>query len=305
MKRLAIFDQLLRPAIYISTTLLGILALIYPFLFPAITQSTSPGKARSAEMPIMLTALVGLALLVLLYEVQGDKLNTRMIALLGILIAINSTLRFIEVGIPGPGGFSPIFFLIILTGYLFGGSFGFLMGSLTLFVSALMTGGIGPWLPSQMFAAGWVGMSAALLPPLINWLGRFHKYSNEKWERRIELGILMVFGFLWGLLYGVIMNLWSWPYFSGPADQFWTAGIGTVEIIQRYLSYYLLTSLVWDIARGIGTVLILLAFGIPVLRALRRFHSRFSFQYSSTQDNILTQETLSQENSSIPTRGQI
>ena len=37
------------------------------------------------------------------------------------------------------------------------------MGALTLFTSAIITGGVGPWLPGQMFVAGWVGMSVRLL----------------------------------------------------------------------------------------------------------------------------------------------
>jgi energy-coupling factor transport system substrate-specific component len=34
---------------------------------------------------------------------------------LGVLVALNAVLRFIEVAIPGPGGFTPIFFLILTT----------------------------------------------------------------------------------------------------------------------------------------------------------------------------------------------
>ena len=49
---------------------------------------------------------------------------------------------------------------LILGGYVFGARFGFLFGAFALLVSALITGGVGPWLPYQMFAAGWMGLSA-------------------------------------------------------------------------------------------------------------------------------------------------
>jgi energy-coupling factor transport system substrate-specific component len=51
--------------------------------------------------------------LVLLYEAQGRTIDTRLIVFLGILVAFNSALRFIEVAIPGPGVFQPDLFLII------------------------------------------------------------------------------------------------------------------------------------------------------------------------------------------------
>ena len=65
------------------------------------------------------------------------------------LVAVNATLRFLEVALPGPGGFSPIFPLIVLAGYVFGGRFGFLMGALTLLVSAIVTGASGPGCPTR------------------------------------------------------------------------------------------------------------------------------------------------------------
>jgi len=294
----------LRPSIYAAATVLGLLSLVYPFLLPAVTDGSSAGQARAAEMPLLMTVMLGLCLLVLIYEVQGQSMNTKLVALLGVLVAINAAVRFIEVGIPGPGGFSPIFFLIILTGYLFGGRFGFLMGALTIFVSSLITGGIGPWLPSQMLAAGWVGMSAALLPPLVSRVRSIKAHPSPRWEQGVEIGILVVFGFLWGILYGVIMNLWSWPYFSGPADQFWTQGIGVYETLQRYFSYYLLTSLIWDLGRGIGSALLLVAFGLPALRALRRFQRRFSFtQQPSYEESDLLKKDRAAEDASLPLRG--
>ncbi|MCJ7660877.1 MAG: ECF transporter S component [Anaerolineales bacterium] len=265
------FSKILSILIYSLSTALGFIALVYPFFFPAMVENIPMGLARMGEMPLMLTVLLGLCLVVLLYEAQGQTINTKIIALLGVLVAINAALRFIEVAIPGPGGFSPIFFLIILTGYIFGGKFGFLIGSLTIFVSALVTGGVGPWLPSQMFAAGWAGMSASLCRPLVRGL----RLKNK----RGEIIILAIFGALWGILYGFIMNLWAWPFIAGPAEQYWAPGTGFAETLNRYLAYYVVTSLGWDILRAVGNAVLILGFGSPTLRALRRFQRRFDFDY--------------------------
>ena len=47
---------------------------------------------------------------------------------------------------------------------MLGPGFGFVLGSVTMFASALLTGGVGPWMPFQMLAMGWVSMGAGLLP---------------------------------------------------------------------------------------------------------------------------------------------
>ena len=251
----------------------GLVMLLYPFLQPVLAHDQPPDLARSAEMPLMISVLVGLCLLVLILETQSRTANTRLIALLGVLVAINAALRFLEVGIPGPGGFTPIFVLIILTGYVFGASFGFLMGALTMLVSALITGGVGPWLPGQMLAAGWVGLSAPLMRRMVvqlNWTGKPQ-----------EIYLLTIFSVLWGFAYGAIMNLWTWPFIIGPAGQTWMPGIGLGEVLRRYLAYYLITSFVWDLMGAAGNAILFLVFGRPILRALQRFHHRFSFRYTS------------------------
>jgi energy-coupling factor transport system substrate-specific component len=265
--------------IYLAATLSGASVLVYPFFLPNRVQSIGFGSIWSGQMPMMMAFLLGLCLLVLLFEAQGPMVNTKLIALLGILVAINSALRFIETAIPGPGGFTPIFFLIIMVGYIFGGRVGFLMGSLTLLVSALVTGGVGPWLPAQMFTAGWVGMSTPVLHPLIRAcqvrLGKGPKHLGT-----VELVILAGFGLLWGFLYGAIMNLWQWPFILGPQNQSFSTGLGFSAIVQHYLAFYLVTSLAWDAIAAVGNITLILAFGAPVLRALRRFKRRFEFTYS-------------------------
>lgn len=259
-------------AVYGLTSLLGIVAFLYPFWLPAVQQTHQAGMAHAQDAPLLLSVLVGLCFAVLLLEVQSEAMSAKTVALLGVLVAMNSVLRFADVALPGPGGFSPIFLLIGVGGYVFGARMGFLLGALTLFVSALITGGVGPWLPYQMLTAGWMGMAAPLLRPLARaggWAGRWG-----------EVALLAAFSGLWGLLYGVVMNLWFWPFVAGSADLYWTPGIGVSEIVRRYAAFYVATSLVWDAVRLAGNVALMLAFGGPLLRLLRRFAQRFTFVYN-------------------------
>lgn len=257
--------------IYGLGTAVGILALVYPFFLPGLPENGAVGQVRQGEMPLMLTVLLALCVAILLFEVQSQAVDAKIIALVGMLVAVNSALRFLEIAIPGPGGFSPIFFLIILTGYVYGGRIGFLMGAITLLVSAFVTGGVGPWLPGQMFTAGWVGMSAGLCSRLAT------KFKLDRGRR--EVALLTTFGAAWGVLYGVVINLWSWPFFSGPAEQYWSPGTGLAGTVGRYASYYLVTSLVWDLGRALGNALLLILFGAATIRVMRRFKQRFLFQY--------------------------
>lgn len=280
-------SRLLSIAIYLVAGASGLLALLYPFFQPAIQAGqAAPGQMRAGEMPVMMTLLLGLCVVVLLAEAQGQALSTRMVALLGVLVALNSALRFLETAIPGPGGFSPMFFLIILVGYVFGGRVGFLMGALTLLVSALVTGGVGPWLPGQMFTAGWVGMSTPLLRPLVRAVQRGQARARQRLSSNSkhsgltsEVLVLAAFGLGWGFLYGGLMNLWEWPFIAGPQNQSWAAGMGLLDALQRYAAYYLVTSLAWDLAGAAGNLVLMLTFGAPALRALKRFRQRFTFVY--------------------------
>jgi energy-coupling factor transport system substrate-specific component len=250
---------------YTLTSLVGAVAFLYPFWLPQVVQDGAGDMAHAGDSALMVTVLVGICFVVLLLEVQREAVGAKSIALLGVLVAINATLRFVEVAVPGPGGFSPIFLLIIFGGYVFGGGFGFLLGALTLLVSALVTGGVGPWLPYQMFTAGWIGLSAPLCRPLVRMMVR------------LEIWVLAVFAGYWGLLFGAIMNLWFWPFAVGPAQMHWEPGIGVWETVQRYLVFYVVTSLVWDLARAIGNFVLVAFAGAAILRVLRRFQMRFAF----------------------------
>ena len=160
------------------------------------------------------------------------------------------------------------------------------MGALTMLVSALVTGGVGPWLPGQMFTSGWVGMSAALLRPIIQPFA-----TKSGWKKAsgtsAEIILLAILGLVWGFLYGAIMNLWQWPFIAGAQGQSWAVGLGFSETLQRYVAYYLVTSLVWDAIAATGNVLLILAFGAAALKALRRFQKRFNFIYTPEDQAII------------------
>lgn len=257
--------RLLGFLVNIFVIVLGIASLLAPIIFPWARGS----EAQQSNLAIMVGLIVVLCVLIILFEAQTAILESKMIALLGVLIAINAGVRFLENAIPGPAGFSPTFFMIILIGYYFGGRVGFLFGALTMLVSGLLTGGIGPWLPGQLITAGWVGQSASILA----WITKKLKLKNK----RIEIILLAIFGALWGMLYGLIMNLWFWPFLAAAPGQNFSQSLSIIENFHRYSAYYITTSLIWDMTRAVGNVLLIVLLTNPVLNVLKRFHQRFSF----------------------------
>jgi len=247
----------------VLTGLTGMVAFLYPFLFPPAAQQSGGVQAHAQDAPLFLGLLLLLMLAFLLVSLTGEGMGSKDVAMLGVLAAASAVLRLL----PLPGGASALFFLPILAGYVYGPTFGFLAGSSALLVSALFSGGVGPWLPYQMFAAGWVGAFPGLLPRR----GR---------DDRLELVLLAFTGFFLGLFYGAVMNLWFWPFVYQPQmpGQYWHAGLGVAATLHRYFLFYLTTSLGWDVLRGLGNSMLLLFFGAPLLRLFRRYQRRFYFR---------------------------
>jgi energy-coupling factor transport system substrate-specific component len=249
--------------IYGLSGLIGLAAFVYPFFLPIVPMAATSSEVTPPSAPLLTMVLIILCLVVLLVEVQGQTVSAKVVAALGLLVAVTSILRFVETAVPGPAGFSPIFVPILLAGYVFGARFGFLMGTLSLLTSALITGGVGPWLPYQMFAAGWVGLTAGWLP--------------HPQRPAAVLTLLLLFGFVWGMAYGLILNLYFWPFIIGDPAMSWEVASGWRESLSRYFAFYLATSLYWDLTRAGGNVLLLLVVALPTIRALARFRDRFQF----------------------------
>jgi energy-coupling factor transport system substrate-specific component len=261
----------LQNATLVIVSIAGLLAFFLPFLISALPNEVDDVSSRTVEASLLLALIVGGSLIVTVGELvrgPGSGNLARSVALLGALVAIDATLRLV----PSFLGASPIFALIVLVGYVFGPRFGFVMGSLTLLLSAAITAGVGPWLPFQMLCAAWVGVVAGWLPKLTS--------------ARAELATAAALGALTGFAYGALMNLYSWP-FAAPGvttdvGLYWSPGLSLLESIQRYVKFYVATSLVHDATRAIATALLIVVAGAPVIRLLRRFHARAAWSTSQS-----------------------
>jgi energy-coupling factor transport system substrate-specific component len=250
---------------FVGLNLLGLAAYFSPFFAPGLGSTGSESFAHRTDGPLIFAAVAALCLVLVVADLTSGGLNSKSLAALGVLAALAALLRTITL----PAGANLYFFLVILGGYAFGARMGFLLGALSFFLSAVVTGGIGPWLPFQMFASAWMGISAGMLHSLNQRAGI---------GGRTEVGVVVAFGFLWGLLFGAITNLWSWPFFAAGPDISYEAGLGPAETLRRYWNYYFLTSFGWDLLRSICNGAVLIIVGGPLLRALVRFRQRFSFE---------------------------
>lgn len=234
------------------------------FIGPLLLGSAFP------QPVVLFTGLIAVSTLVVLgVSLQTHRLSTRLLAVLAALVAIDATLRLVIV--IGLLGFSPIFFLVIAGGFVMGPSFGFASGALTLLLSAVLTAGLGPWLPYQMLAAGWVGMGAG-------YLGRVTRRSTSPWA----ITVLCLYGCGAGFAYGLLLDLWEWPLLvaTGSSPLSWVPGTGLAALFPRFGAFYLATSLAYDSFRAAGNVVLIALLGPAVIRALDRFRRRFLLEWA-------------------------
>src|SRR5664279_1816232 len=123
--------------------LVASLAGLAMFTWPLFITVAPTAVAHTADAPLYFIATMPLLVLLVGAELSEGGMDAKTIAMLGILAAINTALRPLGAG---TAGIETVFFLLILAGRVFGPGFGFLLGSISLFASALLTGGVGPWL---------------------------------------------------------------------------------------------------------------------------------------------------------------
>lgn len=228
----------------VAVHLLGLVAFTWPFLLDAATDHTP----HATEAPILVALLAAFLVAIALRE----RWSAGEVALLGILAGVNAVLR-----VPGSfGGASLMFVLPILCGRAFGARFAFTLGATSMLASALVTGGVGPWLPFQMWALGWAGAGAALVPARFGRIG------------------VVAYAWVVGFLFGALMNLWFWPFQGGASELSYAAGATLSQNVASYWRFYVVTSLAWDAMRAFANAILVFGLFRPVLTVLEEGRDR-------------------------------
>ena len=207
-------------------------------------------------------AALTVAFFLVIIQISNSALDAKSVALLGVLSALIAAIRPLGAGAVG---IEPMWFILILSARVFGPSFGFILGLTSMFVSALLTGGVGPWLGYQVFAAAWIGMAAGMLP-------------GKKLRGRKEIALLVLFGIFASELFGILMDLQFWPWALGANTQLSYLVHGSIaQNLSRFITFHFASAMAWDVPRAIFTTILLLLSGKAVLSALRRTKTRAAF----------------------------
>jgi energy-coupling factor transport system substrate-specific component len=241
---------------------LASLAALAVFFWPLLIDASPGAGGRSGVAPAVFLAILPVIVVIVLAEVSTGGIDAKAVAMLGVLSAVNAVLRPLGAG---TAGIETVFFMLILAGRVFGPGFGFVLGSTSLFASALLTAGVGPWLPYQMLAASWIGLGAGLLP------GRV--------RGRAEIAMLAAYGVVAAYGFGFLMNMSFWPFSVGADTQVsYVAGAPVLENLHRFAVFTVLSSSAgWDTGRAITNVLAITLVGPAVLVTLRRAARRAAF----------------------------
>lgn len=230
------------------------------FLWPLVMRPPEE-FSHNTDAPFVFALILPVILGVVLSELQRGGIDTKSLAMLGVLSALGAALRPIGAGV---AGIETVFFLLVLAGRVYGPGFGFVLGNTTLFASALLTSGVGPWLPFQMLASGWVGLGAGLLP---------------RAKGRAEIVMLAVYGGVSAFLYGALMNMWFWPYSIGDGTSLsYVPGDPVSENLRRFFLYTFATSTFgWDLGRAITNGVAIAVLGPAIVLTLRRAARKAAF----------------------------
>ncbi len=232
------------------------------FCWPLFVHASNHSWGHTTAAPFVFVLVLPVLVAIVLASFSEGGMDSKALAMLGVLSAVNAALRPLGAGI---AGVETVFFMLVLAGRVFGPGFGFVLGCTSIFASALLTAGVGPWLPFQMLASAWIGLGAGLLP--------------RRPRGRAEVVMLVGYGVVAAYVFGFLMNLSFWPYAVGTGTQIsFVPGAGVWENLHRFVFYTLTTStLGWDTGRAVTNSVAILTFGPAVLATLRRASRRASF----------------------------
>jgi len=139
-----------------------------------------------------LVALLSLA--VFLTGFEKKQTGSRRLVIASVLIALSVAGRFIPF-------LKPVTAVTVLAAVYLGGETGFLVGSLSAFLSDFYFGQ-GPWTPFQMLAWGLIGLCAGFLSKPL---------QKRRW-------LLLLYGAVSGAVFSLVMDVWTVLWYGGGFD---------------------------------------------------------------------------------------
>ncbi len=221
--------------------------------WPIWSSFTAPDRdALETEFPFLLAALLGLMGLL----ATSIWLDTgRRAAVFGpILLVAAVDVVFRLVLSPGGAGIEPVYALPLLAGAALGAPAGFLTGALAALASSVALGLVDTPLVGQIIVWGLWGAAGGLLRTL---------RPVAAWLMAVFVSVPL------GLFTGLALNITGWTGERDVITGGFLPGLPPLDALQRLVDYTLATSLAFDVTRAVVNAIIVLAIGLPVLRALR------------------------------------
>lgn len=237
-----------------SAIALGVAALmgVIAFAWPLVVHPTS-AVSGSPLTPLIFALTIPVIVAVVLVQLSESELDAKALAMLGVMTAVVAAVRPLGAG---TAGVETVFVPIVLAARVFGPGFGFVLGNTGLFVSALLTAGVGPWLPFQMLAAAFIGLFAGILPPAKGWR---------------EVALLIGYALPMGFAFGWLTDFAYWPFALGNDSQLgYDPSASALTNLHHFVLFNLATSMGWNLMRSLTTAVLLAILGPALLRVLRR-----------------------------------
>lgn len=241
-----------------QTLLSGVLlSFVLLISWPLVAGENLLTTSSESQLQLTLAFLLPIAMLLTLNDAINRVITIRSFALIAIYISLAVALRPLGLGV---AGLEPIWVAIIMAGFTLGVSSGFIVGGLSLLLSALVTGGVGPWLGNQMVLAALIGAGAGILGVI----------GANRILITLYAGVTTYF-------FGWFMNLWFWPTFSNlqVGIAFDPAAVIS-ERVQSWAKFSLLTSTGFDVPRAIVTATLVWLVANRLKSAVSRLNAPFT-----------------------------
>ncbi len=242
--------------------ILGFVAALGLIAFILSQMPGSPGGLSSLRDWIgpstfdpLLLVLLTILVLATAFSLEAPRLGTsKEVALVSMVVALGAAGRLLFAAAPNV---SPVDWLTLCTGMVFGPLTGFSVGASTMLVSNFWLGQ-GPWTPYQMLGMGLLGIVGGLL---------------GRWKGAIGARSLAIVGLIWGFVYGVITTLFWTLMFSASSN--WTSFVG-----------YLLSGLPFFALQGVGNGVLLYFLGKRTIRMFERYKQRLFVSFEQITSDV-------------------